>query len=188
MQRLNHLLTLLFIRIPRLLVLMQEAFQITIVGEDLRADKVEQREQLLQVVLQRRASDQQPSPRDERPNDLRKNRVDILDPVRLVDHDILETELLQRRFLDETDFVRSDADIEVLRDETGGDELRALLLRAGENDGADVRRPLAKLAGPVLESRFGDDDEMGAGSVCLVFQVGEERDGLKRFAETLCGC
>lgn len=185
MQRLNHLLTLLFVCIPRLLVLMQETLQIPIVREDLWADKVEQREQLLQVVLQRRASDQQPSPRDERPNDLRKNRVDILDPVRLVDHDILETELLQRRFLDKTDFVRSDADIEVLRDETGGDELRALFLRAGENDGTDVWRPLTELPGPVLEGRFRDDDEMGAGGICLVFQVGEERDGLKGFAETL---
>ena len=127
MQRLNDLLTLLLLHIHPLRVLVQKTVQILVIHKYLRTYKVKQREQLLQVVLQRRSGDQQPPPRYERPNDLRKNRINVLDSVRLVDDDILKRKLLQSGFFDETDFVGRYADFKVLCYQAGGDDFGAFI-------------------------------------------------------------
>jgi hypothetical protein len=49
---------------------------------------------------------------------LRKDGIDVLDPVRFVYYDILETEIFERRFFDEADLVVCNADFEILRDES----------------------------------------------------------------------
>lgn len=127
MQRLNDLFTLLLLHIRPLRVLVQKTVQILVIHEYLGTYKVKQREQLLQVVLQRCSRNQQPSPRYERPNDLRKNRIDVLDSVRFVNDDILERKLLQSRFFDETDLVGRYTDFKVLRYQAGGDDFGAFV-------------------------------------------------------------
>lgn len=127
MQRLNDLLTLLLLHIRPLRVLMQKTVQILVIHEYLGTYKIKQREQLLQVVLQRCPGNQQPPPRYERPNDLRKNGIDVLDSVRFVNDDILERKLLQSGFFDETDLVGCYADFKVLCYQAGGDDFGAFV-------------------------------------------------------------
>jgi hypothetical protein len=78
--------------------------------------------------------------------------------MRFVDDDILETEFLECRFLDEADLVTGYADFEVLRNESVCDDFCALVFCTGEEDNIEVRSPLFELARPILESCFGDDD------------------------------
>lgn len=68
-------------------------------------DEVEQRPELLEVVLQRRSGDEEPSSRVENSDDLTEKRVDVLDSVRLVDDDVLPRELFERRLLSEDHLV-----------------------------------------------------------------------------------
>jgi hypothetical protein len=82
---------------------------------------------------------------------LRQDGIDVLDAVRFVDDDILETEFLEGRFLDEADLVARYADFEVLRDESVRDDFCALLFCTGEEDNVDIRSPLFELARPILE-------------------------------------
>lgn len=89
--------------------------------------------------------------------------------MRFVDHDIRKRELLERGTLDKADFVRRDANFEVLRDETGSDRLGAFFFRAGEGDNMRVWCPPFELACPVLESGFGDDDQVRTCDVAVVF-------------------
>lgn len=48
-----------------------------------------------------------------------------------------------------------------------------------------ARRPFIKLGDPVGHGREGDDDEVRTGLTLLFDQVGDEGEGLDRFAETL---
>lgn len=68
----------------------------------------------MQVVLERRARDEEPGARVEDANDLTEHRVDVLDAVRLVDDDVLPRELLERALLAEAELVRRDEDVKVL--------------------------------------------------------------------------
>lgn len=63
MQRLDNLFALLFL--PVRFVLVQERVQIFVLREDLGTNEVEQREQFLQIVLQRSSRDEQPTSRRE---------------------------------------------------------------------------------------------------------------------------
>ena len=127
-------------------ILMQEAVQVLVVPEDLGADEVEQREKLLQIILQRRARDEQPSTRDERPNDFREDGVDVLDAVRLVDDDVLERELLECRALNQAQLVSSDADFEILRQQSVRDASRAFLFGSSHDCDIKVWRPHFELS------------------------------------------
>ena len=84
MQRLDNLLTLLFLFFRTCLVLVQKVVQVRVIHNYFRTNVVQQREQLLQAILQWRASDQESPTGDEWPNDLRKDGIDILDSVRFV--------------------------------------------------------------------------------------------------------
>jgi hypothetical protein len=89
--------------------------------------------------------------RDERTDYLRQEGVDVLDVVRFVDDDILETELLEGGLLDEADLVARDAHFEVLWDESVRNNIWALLLCAGKDNDVDVWSPLFELARTILE-------------------------------------
>ncbi len=184
MQRLDHLLVRVLVPSRHRVVLVQETVQIREVREDLRADEVEQREELLQVVLQLRAGDEQPSAAREGTDDLREHRVDVLDTMRLVDYDVLEGELFQGGLLDETDLVRGDADVEVVGDEPVLDRSRAFLFGARDDDTSLFRRPSFELLSPVLKGRLWDDDEARAWSVAMMPKVTEERYCLQCLSKT----
>ena len=151
MQRLDNFLTRLLFILRLRLILMQKTVQIRIIHKYLRAYEIQQREQLLQAILQRGTRDQQPSTGDEGADDLRKNGIHVLDTVRFVNDDIFEAEFLEGRFLDEADLVARYTYFEILWDELVGDDLCAYLFGLGEDDNVHVRSPLFELARPVLE-------------------------------------
>ena len=103
----------------------------------------------------------------------------------LINDDVLETELLESALLDETDFVRGNADVEVLRDESIGDDLGTLFFGAREQQDVDVGRPVLELTSPVLQRGFRYDDKMGAVYLTMMLEVGEEGNRLESFSETL---
>jgi len=151
MQSLDDLLALLFHSIGVVLVLVQETLQVPVIREDFWADKIQQSEQLLQIILQRGSGDQQSTTGREGPNDLRKYRVDVLDAMCLVNRDVFEGEFLERGLLDQTQLVCRDADFEVLWEEPVGNDFCALLLPAGQNSDIEVWRPFLKFSGPILK-------------------------------------
>ena len=59
----------------------------------------------------------------------------------------------------------------------------AFLHYDGKDDDVDVRSPSVELAGPILDSQFGDDGEMWAGNAKVMLQVHEERYFLKGFSD-----
>jgi len=151
MQSLNDLLALLFHSISVLLVLVQETLQVPVIREDFWTNKIQQSEQLLQIILQRGSGDQQSTTGREGPNDLGKYGVDVLDAMCLVNSDVFEGEFLERGLLDQTQLVSRDADFEVLWEEPVGNDFCALLLPAGQNSDIEVGRPFLKFSGPILK-------------------------------------
>ena len=107
--------------------------------------------------------------------------------MRLINDDILETELLEYTFLDQANFVARDADLEVLRQKAACDNFRALFLGAREKGNVEVRSPLPEFTRPVLQRRFWNDDEMKARDRALVLKVSEEGYSLEGFAKALQG-
>lgn len=105
--------------------------------------------------------------------------------MRLVDDDVFEAKFLECALLDEAYFVGRDADLEVLGDQAIGNDFCALLFAAGEDDDAEVRGPLLKFAGPILESGFWNNNKVWPGRIRLMLQVSKKRDRLESFSETL---
>ena len=79
--------------------------------EDVGEQEVEQRPQLVQVVLQRRAGDQQALLAVEHAYGFAELRVLVLDAVRVVDDQVLPRELLEGRPLGVGGFVRGHDDV-----------------------------------------------------------------------------
>lgn len=151
MQSLDDLLALLFHSIGVLLVLVQETLQVPVIREDFWTDKIQQSEQLLQIILQRGSGDQQSTTGREGPNDLGKYGVDVLDAMCLVNSDVFEGEFLERGLLDQTQLVSRDTDFEVLWEEPVGNDFCALLLPTSQNSDIEVWRPFLKFSGPILK-------------------------------------
>jgi hypothetical protein len=86
-------------------------------------EEVEQRPELVQVVLERSAGDEEAVARVEKADDLGEDGVDVLDAMRLVDDDVLPRQFLERRLLALADLVGGDADVKVLGEDPIGDEL-----------------------------------------------------------------
>ncbi len=107
--------------------------------------------------------------------------------MRLINDDILETELLEYTFLDQADFVARDADLEILGQKAACDNFRALFLGAREKGNVEVRSPFLKFARPVLQRRFRHNDKMKTRERALVLKVSEEGYGLEGFAKALEG-
>ena len=72
---------------------MKEALKVLVVGENFWANEVEKSEKFLQVVLQWCAGNEQAAARQEHADDLREDRVHVLDAVGFVDDDVLEGKL-----------------------------------------------------------------------------------------------
>ena len=81
----------------------------------------------------------------------------------LVDDNIFERELFDNSLLNETHFIRRDADFKVLCHEFIGDDLCALLLGPCQSDNAKIWGPIFELPPPILQRRLGDDNEVRAG-------------------------
>jgi hypothetical protein len=179
-ERLDHHATLLLVVTGSGVVLVEKALEVGVVGEDLRADEVQEREKLFKAVLERGAGDEQAPAARERANDLGEDAVRVLDPVRLVDDDVLEAQLLDSALLDQAELIRGDEHLEVDRQYALLYNRGTLLLRTGEHDGPEVRRPLLELALPVLQRRLGHDDDVRTRGVAVMLEVGEKRDSLER--------
>jgi hypothetical protein len=121
--------------------------------------------------LERCAGDEQSSTRDEGANDLREDRIDILDSMGFVDDDILERKFLQSSLFDQAHFVRSNTDFEILRNEPASNNFRAFFFGAGQSDNVEIRGPLLEFTMPVLEGRLGDDNEVRPRDIPVVFKV-----------------
>lgn len=83
---------------------------------------LEKSPELVEVVLKWRSGDKQAGTRVEDADDLRQHRVDVLDAMRLVDHDVLPRKLLESRLLAQAELVGGDEDVELLRKDGLGDD------------------------------------------------------------------
>ncbi len=109
-------------------------------GEDIRQQKVQQGPELVQIVLQRRASQQQSVLGVQHTHGGTELTGLVLQAMRLVDDQIMPGDLGQRRFLQVDDFVRGDDNVPLTLggaagglEQLGGD-LSTLLLGAVESD------------------------------------------------------
>lgn len=177
-QRLDDLLALFLVSVTRSFVLVQEAVKVTIVGKDFRTDEVEQREELLHAILQGSTCDEKTTSRQERADNLGQHGVGIFDTVGLVDDDVLEGELLQRGALAQAQLIRSDENIEVLRDKSVGDNLRSLFLGSRKDGDIHIWCPISELSSPILERRFRNNNQVRTVDVFVVLQIGKEGDSL----------
>ena len=108
MQRRDNLGGRLRFLIPSRIALVQERVQIDVIIENLGTDEVEQREQFPEVVLERRASDEQSASGDVSPDDLGEEGVQVLDTMSFVDDDLPKGELFQGGLFTDADLVGGD--------------------------------------------------------------------------------
>lgn len=162
-------------------------------------DVLQQSPELVQVVLEGSAGDEESGARVKDPHDLGEHRVDVLDSVCLVDDDVFPGELLESRLFAETELVRRDEHVERLGHDLGrnhrrldnqhgsssGDGTHSLLLVALEKHNVEPGHPALKLARPVLKRTLGHNHEMGTMDALVKLEVAEEGDGLQRLAESL---
>ena len=154
--------------------------------EDIGEEEVEQRPQLMQVVLDRRARQQQPARRPYLAEEPRELRVLILEAMRLVDDEASPAHLLERRDLRRHRLLGRQAHVVVARRHERLALLRALVLGAVQHKDAQLGAELGKLALPVAEHRERQHDQVRLGErrgLLLQRQVAEQRDRLQRLAE-----
>ena len=153
-----------------------EATEVHLVAEETRVGEVEQRPELAEVVLDRRAREAEPVLGVDRPRREVRLAAHVLDRLRLVeDHHViggLRDELLVT------------AEDRVARD----DDVRARgvvprAVAAVEHVHPQARRELGDLAVPVRHEGRRRDDERGAIEATLLLLREEMRDGLERLAE-----
>ena len=151
MQSLDDLLALLFHSIGVLLILVQETLQISVIREDFGTNEVQQSEQFLQIILQRGSGDQQSTTGREGPNDLGEYGVDVLDAMRFVNSNVFEGEFLERGFLNQTQLVSCDADLEILGEKPVDNDFCAVLLPAGQDSDIEIWSPFLEFPCPILK-------------------------------------
>lgn len=136
-QRRYDLRTRFRLLIIRLISLVEETVQVGVIAEDLRTDEVEQRKQLLEIILEGRAGDEHTPAGVVGADDLGEEGVHVLDPVRLVDDDVAEGELLEVVLLADADLVGGDEDLEVVCEEAvvDGVHLSVCAVSTGACDG-----------------------------------------------------
>mmetsp|Transcript_25561 Transcript_25561/g.67478 ORF Transcript_25561/g.67478 Transcript_25561/m.67478 type:complete len:441 (+) Transcript_25561:1528-2850(+) len=172
-------------RVDALLVELLEAL---LVAEEAGLDVVDHVEVLEQVVLQRRAREQQPVAVLGLRNRLEladEAAVHVLEAVALVDDHELPRELPQLLDVADHDLVRRDhhrVALLGLRAVVPPAQLGALLLGAVVDDGLHRGRPLGKLALPIVQRRQRAHHQEGAGNVLLA-QVCQHRDRLHGLPE-----
>ena len=122
------------------------------VVEEVRQQKVQQRPQLVEVVLQRRACHEHPVVALEPAHCVTQHRVLILEPVGLVHDDVLEAELLQDALLGVGGLVRRDNHVVLARDHVLLPHARPLLFAPVELEHRQVWAPLLHLFAPDLHA------------------------------------
>lgn len=145
--------------------------------------KVEQSPQLAQVVLQRRARDQQAVGGVQPLDDGEEHGFLVFDAVRFVDDDVLPFRRQKRGLLLDHHLVRRHAHVERALARHARLLVGALLLGAVKLDRANHGAPLFKLVDPVVQRRFGHDHQVGARDAAELVQVAQQGDGLQGFAE-----
>lgn len=105
--------------------------------------------------------------------------------MRLVDSNVLETKLFERRLLNEANLVAGDTDFEILWNEPIRDNLSALFLGSCKDDYVEVGSPLFELARPVLKGRLRDDNQVRPRDREVMLKIGKKRNCLKCFAQAL---
>jgi len=171
------------------LCLLLSVTKLKVVGELelLGLNKVEQRKEFLDRVLQRSASDQQTEAGREALESLVQLRVAVLETVRLVNLQSLPFDLLEILAVLENELVRGEKDVEAKilgRAKLG---LTDHVTRGGGahvDDNVEIRSPGAELHCPGVDRRQGNDNEEGAVLLLSVEQVRKEADRLDSLAET----
>jgi hypothetical protein len=114
--------------------------------------------------------------------------------MRLVDDNVLPTELFERRFFADAEFVGRDENIKLLGEDDVVDLLRLetsapptrqrgrwtypFLLRSGQDGGSESRDPFVDFPVPVVQCGFRHNDEVRSRDPLVKFEVSQERDRL----------
>mmetsp|Transcript_7755 Transcript_7755/g.31537 ORF Transcript_7755/g.31537 Transcript_7755/m.31537 type:complete len:390 (-) Transcript_7755:465-1634(-) len=147
-------------------------------------NEVKQAPQLVQVVLNGRACEQQTLPRTVvLPKRARERALMILQAVALVDDEVLPLWLGERRFVPHHQVVVRDEHGELPRQHDVFSQHPALRARAIVQDALDVWQPALHLVAPVGAHSFGCDDHVRAMNALGLHQIGEKGDGLDGLAQ-----
>mmetsp|Transcript_59635 Transcript_59635/g.158717 ORF Transcript_59635/g.158717 Transcript_59635/m.158717 type:complete len:424 (-) Transcript_59635:1733-3004(-) len=168
----------------RLLRALEEGVELVRVGELVGQKEVEQRPQLVQVVLQRGTGEQQARVRLELAHHRGQLGVLVLDAVRLIDDEVAPVELLEVRLLAAHDLERRHHHVELVRLDLLLELLLALLLGAAHVHHAVVRQPLLELLHPVGHGGLRRENHVRAPGVLELGQVADHGDCLDSLAQT----
>lgn len=165
--------------------------KVDVEGELVWTQEVHQSHELFDVVLQRRARDEELAGGVEAHEHLVELSLRVFETVGLVDGEELPLDGLQLVGVLENVLVRGDEDVEPQL--LGWAELvvadhRARLGVADVAHDVEVRRPDLELFDPGRERREGDDDEVGAVLVHRVDEVRDEADTLDCLAQSHLVC
>mmetsp|Transcript_10985 Transcript_10985/g.36071 ORF Transcript_10985/g.36071 Transcript_10985/m.36071 type:complete len:799 (-) Transcript_10985:551-2947(-) len=154
-------------------------------GEDVGKEKVQQRPQLFEVVLDRRSRQQESvAALVVVLQDFRQFALVVLQAVSLVDDDVAPRNLVQEALVTDDEVVVGDDDVERAVGHALVAQVLALVgLTLVNNHIHAIIEPDGKLALPVGQHRLWRDDEVRPFIAFLLVQVSHERDGLNRLAE-----
>ena len=153
--------------------------------EDVLKEHGDERAKLLEVVLQRRAGEQQRGVGSDTTHGVRHQAAVVLDALRLIEDEVPEVEpRRQHGLLRGEHFVRGDEDVESALQQHFLLETVTLRLGAVERDGAQGGAPSLRLRDPRGEDGQWTHHEVRPALVSRVAEVLEEREHLQRLAET----
>lgn len=72
-----------------------------------------------------------------------------------------------------------------MRKDTPCNEFSSFFLGALKHNNVESWDPFGNFSGPVVECRFGDNDEVRSGDTLVEFEISDEGDSLQSFTETL---
>mmetsp|Transcript_7352 Transcript_7352/g.21307 ORF Transcript_7352/g.21307 Transcript_7352/m.21307 type:complete len:234 (+) Transcript_7352:462-1163(+) len=152
--------------------------------ENFREHEIQQTPKLLQIVLDRRSRQEQPVSRlIDSPENFRQLRVLVLQPVPLVDDDVLPLELGEELLVAHDHVIVGEKHVEGLCRHSVIPQLLPLLRLAVVEDDVVVWQPPPKLNTPVAQHGFGAQDEVGSIVALLFHEVSKQRDGLDGLTE-----
>mmetsp|Transcript_22241 Transcript_22241/g.51171 ORF Transcript_22241/g.51171 Transcript_22241/m.51171 type:complete len:256 (+) Transcript_22241:307-1074(+) len=151
--------------------------------EYVRHQEMQQRPQLHQIVLERRAREKQPPLRVEIEQRLPTLRAEVLDVVRLVKHEVLPLLAPKSSLVLDDEFVRGDADMEGVRLRPSLSLELAILLGSQVGEYLERRRELLDLHLPIDHHRRRHDNQMRAPNAALACEPREHGDGHERLSE-----
>ena len=138
-----------------------------------RHQKLQQRPQLRQVVLERSARQQQPPERAEHQEGIPPLRLEVLDHVRLVKDHVVPSLALEDVRVARCKRIRRDAGVEVVLVVPSLAELLALLRVPVVAEHLEAGHELLKLHLPIQEHARRDDDQVWSPDAAVAREVGE---------------